>query len=163
MGEAFRDSDADARSILFGVGMAIFVVGVISLALILKHRFYLKGRWTFLKRALQGRAVSRDRLRIRREVLVRNPVGGDILDQVVTIDLSAHGMFLKMSQPLERTEKFDFTILSKEDDRNVRGTAQVVWVQKKWSPFKPTGMGCRFVFMTKDDEVKLHRILKEGR
>ena len=80
-----------------------------------------------------------------------------------TFNVSAGGMFLESSNPLELGTNIELKLPLEGDDRPISFLARVAWINSQTSPVRgdhPTGMGVEFLRI--DDELRLQNFLKSG-
>lgn len=160
MGRGFRESKANDQAILFGVVVTVLFLSIFLLYSLNRRWHWIRGKWVLIKRTLSGAAVSKPRIRKRYEVTIEQPYGPDRTRQCITEDLSPTGMFIRHNPPLKKGDKVRYS-LGLDGDERIRGLAEVMWSQNRWTEHHPSGNGCRFIDISADDQKKIELSLKK--
>jgi hypothetical protein len=119
----------------------------------------IRGAWVFLFKKLGGRETGPPRYHISVDIVLDVPFDLEPVCHTTTANLSPSGMFVKINPPLKQREIFKFRLnLSK--DISIFGSAEVMWVQDRWSEHHPTGIGCKFRNISDADRNKIRAWLK---
>ncbi len=160
MGRGFKNLDMSSRdALIILAGLIAFFLIIFALAYILNNKTTLWGRLQYLGRLLEGKGRTPKRVKRFSEVVLQVRFGPDPTYRTQIQNLSSGGMFVKMNPPLELGERFRFLLNLNKND-SVTGDAEVVWIQHKWSPHHPSGIGCKFLNLTDTDKNLIRAYLK---
>ncbi len=144
MSRNIANQSADADKVRMGVIIGLLAFGTLILFIIIySYRRYLFGRLVVLRKFITGQVVARARYKAHVEIILDAPLEKERVLRTTIENLSDGGMFVKMNPPLKRSELFRFRLLLSDTER-IEGSAEVMWVQNRWSEHHSSGVGCKF-------------------
>jgi len=179
MSNGFSNNTSDDQLIylawFFIVGFVLLVAVIFYLT---KNWYFLRGRVIYFYRLIRGKGPVHDRVTrtlditiqipnpkysvpTSSEITIKTPTPSHFMIQTKTYNLSPNGVFVKISPPLKKGEKFKFVLFLTAED-TFSGFGEVVWIQNKWTEHHPTGVGCRFLHLDEADRNRLRLFLKKN-
>jgi hypothetical protein len=161
MGRGFQqDQSLDALPWVAGA-LLIFVLFVVALSYAIKKRYAIRGRLQYFYRKLKGEPVKDFRFSKSAEVVIQMPFGPERIARANTRNVSRSGMYVRLNPPLKKGDIFQFLLVLSEKLK-IKGMAEVVWIQTKWTEHHPSGMGCRFKSISEEDRNRIHLFLRKN-
>lgn len=135
------------------------LLGLIVAYLLWNSRGFWRGRIVYLKKKLKNQTTAAPRYKASVEIAV-DAWGPQNIVHTTTANLSDGGMFIKLNPPLKVGDIFRFRLRLSQMER-ILGSAEVMWVQNKWSEHHPTGIGCKFHNMSSEDQNRIRLWIRQ--
>lgn len=156
-----RSADFDALKDVLSI-LGPLIVLILLIYLVIKNQKWIEGKFVVLKKRFSGKPVGGDRYRSQMDVVLNLPIGLGQITRTTTANISPGGMFVKLNPPLERDQIFRFR-LNLSERESIAGTAEVMWVQDRWTERFPTGVGVRFKDIPEKDRNRIRLWIQKNR